>query len=103
MVKNGPIMTDPWGRSCYRFAFYHLASLMAVWFTLRMILLIQFAPEILFTPPDLGRVLLAGLHRDAFTAMVLLLPVLMWFWIVPFRFVSTGFYRSVFWTAAFVV
>jgi phosphoglycerol transferase MdoB-like AlkP superfamily enzyme len=103
MAVKTPVSADPWGRSCYRFAFYHLAWLLAIWLILRIILLIQFQPEIMFTPGTFGRVLLEGLHRDCFAGLLLLLPILAWFWMVPFRLVGTWLYRFIFWTTTFVV
>lgn len=103
MAVKDPPAENPWGRSCYRFAGYQLAWLLAVWFILRIVLLIQFSPDILFAPGAFGRLLLAGLWRDCFTGIALLLPILVWFWIVPFRLVGTWFYRFIFWIAAFLI
>lgn len=51
---------------------------------------------------DVLRVLLGGLHRDVFVALLYSMPMLFWFWIVPGRWFGKMWHRFLFWVACFL-
>ena len=81
-----------WRKSRYGFAAFWGAVLVVMWTALRVGLFLQFGPP--FVPrPEVMRVFLEGLHRDVFMALVSVLPLLVWFLVVPSRWFFTSWHR----------
>jgi phosphoglycerol transferase MdoB-like AlkP superfamily enzyme len=82
-------------RSRYGLVAFHFASFLAVWFLLRLILFLAFKP-----PATAGEALLtflSGLQRDVFAALVMSLPLLFWFWVLPERRFPAKWHRALLW------
>ncbi|TAL00819.1 MAG: alkaline phosphatase family protein [Verrucomicrobia bacterium] len=88
-----------WRRSRYGFVFFCIATLLVAWTGLRLLLLFKFAHPF---RSDAQAVLLEGLRRDGFTALVMLLPLLVWFLIIPDRWLVRTWHRYFFRFACWV-
>lgn len=69
-------------RSRYGFAAFWFLTVLAGWLVLRIILITAFKPSALDASAAL-KAFLQGELRDVFIALVLTLPLLFWFWVVP--------------------
>src|SRR5258708_2078535 len=101
MSDNSVASRQPWTKSCYAFVAFQILVLAALWSVLRVVLLIAFMPGGTGLD-DAGRVLLGGLPRDLFAAIVVTLPFLLWMQLVPSRWSLTGWHRRLFWFICFV-
>src|SRR5258708_33310221 len=90
-----------WRRSRYGFVAFCLLSLVVAWFVLRVILLLVLKSTA-FSSGEAARVLLTGLHRDLFGALVISLPLLVWMLFFPERWVLTRWYRLLFLAGSFL-
>ena len=88
-------------RSRYSLAWFYVLSLLVAWTMLRVVLMVQFH-TVPLTFGDILRVLLGGLHRDVFVALLYSMPMLFWFWIVPGRWFGKMWHRILFWAACFL-
>ncbi len=90
-----------WRASRYGFAAFWLATLLAGWTALRVVLMAKFGPAHV---PIWTRLLalLAGLHRDLVVGLVCALPGLFWFWVLPQRQFAARWHRVVFWGVNFL-
>ncbi len=75
--------------------------LLAAFSGLRLVLLLKFGPAGA-AHHDLVNTFLIGLHRDAYVALLLLLPLLFWFFIVSNRWFAAAWHRVLFGFACFV-
>ena len=89
-----------WMRSRYGWALFLFFSLLAAQTLLRVGLFLKFGPSHQNFTGAFALVAGIGLARDCFVALLLTLPVLVWFWIVPDRWFSAKFHRVLFFTAA---
>jgi len=83
-------------RTPYRFVLFLLLAALTGWTALRALLIAHFVPPPHFTP-ELGHVLWRGLQRDALVALILIVPVLGWFLVVPQRWYIERWQRFFFW------
>jgi len=90
-----------WRQSRYGFAGFWFLSLLAVWFVLRLVLLLAFGPS---AQPavDILLAFLSGLLRDAFVGMALTIPLLFWMLLVPDRSFQAQWHRRLFLSGCFV-
>lgn len=82
----------PWLKSRYGFAVFLGLVLVLAWTLLRVILCAKFGSSNA-SWSERGWVLAAGLHRDAFAALVSLLPLLGWFVVVRNRWFGAQWHR----------
>jgi len=97
--ETGPIAAgrqSVWWRSRYGFAAFWFLSLLAGWQLLRVVLFFAYKPAAL-PAVDGALAFLSGFHRDCLVALVLTLPLLAWFWLVPERRVRGPWHRRFFW------
>lgn len=99
-MNDSPAATGqvPWKKSRYGFAAFWLVSLLACWLVLRAALTVIFHPSGM----RLGEALEAfasGLQRDVFVAVLMTLPLLFWFIVVPEARLRGRWHRVFFWTA----
>src|SRR3954469_19918265 len=78
-------------------ATFNVLSLLFLFFILRLILLFHFRPEAAGSP-EILKAFVIGLHLDLFVALVLTLPLVLWFTLIPNRWFAAGWHRFVFWT-----
>ena len=83
------------------FAAFCAVTLVVFFSGLRALLLIKFTAAGL-SSPETGRVMMEGLHRDAFVALGLVLPLLAWAFVIPARWASRLWHRLLFWFLVFV-
>jgi phosphoglycerol transferase MdoB-like AlkP superfamily enzyme len=81
-----------WRQSRYGFAAFLFLTLLAVFTTLRLVLFLAFAPGGVGAV-EAGRIFLIGIHRDVFVALLYLLPLLAWFWLIPNRWFAGRWHR----------
>src|SRR5208283_2738659 len=81
-----------WRRSRYGFVVFCFLSLLGAWTVLRVILFATAAPAGL-PVTQVALAFLDGFYRDAFVALVEMLPLLGWIWIVPDRSFQSGWHR----------
>ena len=89
------------GRTRYHFVVFWFAILLAAFSGLRLVLFLKFAPAGA-AQHDLVNTFLIGLHRDAYVGLLLSLPLLFWFFILPNRWFVTTWHRLVFRFAFFI-
>ena len=82
-----------WRQSRYGFAAFFLGSLVLAWQTLRLALLLHFRPPGPALLAELARTALAGFHADIYVGLVLSLPLLFWFVLVPNRSFGRHWHR----------
>jgi len=99
-THNSP--ADAPQRTPYQFALFLFLSIVIAWTALRALLIYRFVPAPHFTR-ELGELLLHGFKLDAFVALILVVPVLGWFLIVPQRWYIERWQRFFFWFIASVV
>jgi phosphoglycerol transferase MdoB-like AlkP superfamily enzyme len=99
MSNPPPSAAGQWKRSRYAFAGFCFLSLVGLWLGLRLVLLAAFRPAAL-SPADAALALLSGLHRDAFAALVELMPLMLWMWLLSNRQFAARWHRALFWTTA---
>ncbi len=92
-MAEPPIELRSWQRCRYAFALAYLFSLVLVSQLLRLVLFFQFHPVPAPSGTELWWMFLTGLHRDAFVALLMTLPLLFWFWVVPARWFAAGWHR----------
>jgi len=88
-----------WKRSRHGLTAFYLASLLAAWLALRLVLFLVFKPD---APATLGEVLLAlviGLQRDVYVGLILTLPFLLWSLVLPNRWFAARWNRLLLMTA----
>ncbi len=86
----------PWKKSRYGFATFFFFSLLAGCFILRVALFLRFG---LRDKPPVGTVLemfLIGLQQDLLAALVMILPLLFWLWIIRDRQFGQTWHRVLF-------
>lgn len=91
-----------WARSRYGFAAFYLTSLLGAFLLLRVLLFVQFRPEATMSLGEGLRAFGIGLYRDLVVALVLTLPLLAWFLVLPERWFARRWHRGVFWAFFFV-
>ena len=77
-------------------ATFNVLSLLIVFFILRLVLLFHFRPESA-GGWEILKAFLVGLHLDLFVALVLTLPLVLWWSIIPNRGFGAAWHRFVFW------
>jgi phosphoglycerol transferase MdoB-like AlkP superfamily enzyme len=95
MTTNFPASELSWKRSRYGFAGFWFLSLFALWFLLRLVLLVAFKPAAV-PVSDLLLALLSGFHRDIFMALVETIPLLACMLIIPDRRFGSLWHRVLF-------
>src|SRR2546425_1150196 len=103
MGNDLPVRAPSWTRSRYGFAAFWFGSLLGGWMLFRLVLLFAFTAAAALSLSDVVRVIPSGLHRDVFAALVETIPLLLWFLIVPERWVLTNWHRRLFWTICFIL
>jgi phosphoglycerol transferase MdoB-like AlkP superfamily enzyme len=83
------------------FTWFCVATLLVLFSGLRIFLLVKFVPDGL-PWSETRSVLLEGLRRDVFVALVLVLPWLGWAFVVPRRWMAKAWHRHFFWLVCFV-
>ncbi len=83
------------------FAAFCVVTLLGLYSGLRIFLIVKFVPGGLASS-EIRSVLLEGLHRDVFVALVLVLPLLGWAFLVPRRWMAKAWHRHFFWLVCFV-
>ena len=88
-------------RSRYGFAAFCFLTLLVALTALRLGLFLKFGPG---NPgaTAVAQAFLIGLHHDLFGALLLVLPLLVWFLLVPNRWAAARWHRGLFWLAAFL-
>jgi phosphoglycerol transferase MdoB-like AlkP superfamily enzyme len=81
-----------WRRSRYGLAGFFILSFLAATFVLRAVLFLAFGPGGV-PPVEAVKLFAAGTHRDLFVALVLTLPLLGWFLVIPNRWFQTRWHR----------
>jgi len=89
------------GRTRYHFVLFWFLTVVAAFTGLRLALFFKFGPAGV-AHHDLWITFLVGLHRDAYVALLLVLPLLLWFFILPNRWFTAGGHRALFRLACFV-
>jgi phosphoglycerol transferase MdoB-like AlkP superfamily enzyme len=90
-----------WLGSRYAFAGFCLASYLVGATLLRVVLLLAFRPGAGFT--ELLMAFVEGWHRDLFIGLVLLIPFLVWCWLLPSRSWGRPWHRALFWIAGSIL
>ncbi len=88
-------------RGIVGFAGFCVVTLLILFSALRVFLIVKFAPGGLASA-DTRRVLLEGLHRDVFVALMLVLPLLGWALLLPKSWAARAWHRHFFWFVCFV-
>lgn len=88
-------------RGIVGFAGFCFVSLLVLFSGLRIYLLWEFVPGGVASP-ETRSVLVEGLHRDVFVALVLVLPLLGWAFFVPKKWATRAWHRHFFWLVCFV-
>src|SRR5882672_6348322 len=91
-----------WRQSRYGFAAFWFVSLLIAWFLLRAVLFAVFKPAGT-SFGDAVQLFLTGFHRDLVVALMSVLPLLLWFWIVPESSFGKKWHRTVFLLASFLI
>lgn len=94
-------MNSKWKQSRYGCVAFCYASLLIVWSVLRLTLFLKFGPAGI-SSAEIIRAFLIGLHGDAFAALIFMLPLLFWFFILSNRFFASRVHRMFFAVACFV-
>jgi phosphoglycerol transferase MdoB-like AlkP superfamily enzyme len=81
-----------WKQSRYGFAAAFFVSLVAMSTALRLVLYVQFHP-VAPAALDVWKTFLTGLDRDCFAGLLTLVPLLVWFGIVPERWFAAKWHR----------
>src|SRR6187549_3723940 len=89
-------------RTPYQFVVFVFLSVLAGWTLLRAVLILRYVPPPHFTP-EIGQLLVCGLAGDFLAALILILPVVGWFLIVPQRWYIERWQRFFFWCFASLV
>ena len=90
-----------WWRSRYGLAAFWFGSLLIAWSVLRLVLLIAFKHEG-FSAAEAARIFGAGFYRDVLAALLLTLPMLLWFALIPNTSFSKRWHRVLFSIAIFL-
>ena len=101
MPKDLSAKPRPGSRTRYHFVAFWFLTLLAAFTGLRLALVLRYGPTGA-AHSDLGRTFLIGLHRDACVALLLLLPLVFWFFILPNRWFVATWHRALIWSACFV-
>jgi hypothetical protein len=88
-------------RTRYHFVVFWFLMLLAAFSGLRQVLLLKFGPASA-AHHDLANTFLIGLYRDAYVALLLMLPLLFWFFILPNGWFVAAWHRALFRFACFV-
>ena len=100
MLRIPSANARPAGRTRYHLVAFWFGTLLAVFFGLRLALFFKFGPTGA-SPLDMWLTFLVGLHRDAYVALLLMLPLLFWFFIMPNRWFAATWHRALFRFACF--
>jgi phosphoglycerol transferase MdoB-like AlkP superfamily enzyme len=100
-ISNQPRKSRGWLGSRYAFAGFCLLSYLVGTTVLRLVLLIAFKPEASFS--ELLMAFIEGWHRDLFIGLVLLIPFLVWCWVVPSRSWGRRWHRVLFWGGGTII
>src|SRR5215831_14949359 len=90
-----------WWRSRYGLGAFWFVSLLIAWSVLRLVLLIAFKHEGT-SEAEVARLFGAGFYRDILAALLLTVPMLLWFALVPNKAFSKRWHRVLFSTAIFL-
>lgn len=90
-----------WRNSRYGLAVFFLLSLPLIWLLLRLVLYLQFEPAEPVPGGEVLRAFLVGFHRDFVVALLMTLPLLFWFWLVPNRWFVRRWHRGLLGVAFF--
>ena len=90
-----------WWRSRYGLAAFWFTSLLIAWSVLRLVLLLSFKHEGV-SAAEAARLFGAGLYRDILAALLLTLPMLLWFALIPNTAFSRRWHRVLFSIAIFL-
>ena len=101
MLNDVPAGTRNSKQSRYRFVVVCFLALLAALTALRSALLIEFGPAGT-SGRDLLATILIGIHRDAYVALLFMLPLLFWFYLVRRRWFAATWHRVLFRGACFV-
>lgn len=101
MPKELSAKTGDGDRTRYHFVAFCFLTLLAAFTGLRLALFFKFGPAGV-AHHDLWMTFLVGLHRDAYVALLLILPLLFWFFILPNRWFVATWHRVLFRFACFV-
>ncbi len=82
-----------WRQSRYGLAAAFGLTLMLLFFLLRVVLFAVFHPAVMPSFSELGRMFLTGLQRDFTVALLMTLPLLGWFFLVPERWFPKWWHR----------
>ena len=91
-----------WQKSRYGFAFFFLLSLMVLYSALRLLLFVQFKPDVSVSFVTLAGAFLHGMYRDFFVALFFTLPLLFWLLIMGERWSVTHWHHSLLNTGLFL-
>lgn len=93
MDAESPAKSRGWRQSRYSLATAFGLSLVLFFSLLRVILFVAFHPSETLETSELGRMFLTGLHRDFTVALLMTLPLLGWFFLVPERWFPKWWHR----------
>lgn len=99
MGRDGKHSIPRWRRTRYGFVFFCLVSLLVGWTALRVVLVLKFAEA---DRADWQAVLLEGVKRDFLVGLAMLLPLLVWFLIIPENWLVRTWHRYLFRFGCFV-
>src|SRR5437868_4112750 len=101
MPSNSSIVSPAWTGSRYGFVAFFFVSLLAGWSILRLVLFLAFRTSAAAANEVTGA-FLSGFQRDCLVGLLLLLPMFIWFLIVPERWMVARWHRRLFFSAAFL-
>ncbi len=96
MTASTSTTTPGWKRSRFGIARFQYISLLVAQFALRLCLFFAFKSTGTVTAWEVIQTFILGFVLDAFVALLLVLPWLIWMWIVPFRWFRATWHRIVF-------
>ncbi len=82
-------------RSRYGLVIFWYLSLLVLLTTLRVVLFLKFKPAAV-PAAEVGQTFLVGLHRDAIACLASMVPVLLWFFVLPNRAFAARWHRILF-------
>jgi len=88
-------------RTRYHFVVFCFLTQLAAFTGLRLALFLKFGPASA-APSELGTTFLIGLHRDVYVALLLLLPLVFWFFLLPNGWFVATWHRVLFRFACFI-
>jgi glucan phosphoethanolaminetransferase (alkaline phosphatase superfamily) len=95
MNRGSVSVRPPWTHSRLGFAVALWICLLAAFFVLRLALFLNFAPSGLsFGTAALS--FIVGLHQDLFPSVLVMLPILLWSWVIPDSWFGQLWHRIIF-------